>query len=234
MDIMIQNYKDFLAGLTKVGFTMAGGNSEGIFALIPWGWQEAPPYPTTVSWHTGDPDKDPWQWRIRVLEENPIIAYGKVFFKKGGFITKQWYPYFLAARRSGKTFRTLYSAGILSYEAKQLYAIIESQGPIALHRLKIEAGIEKADQSQFERTLVELQMGLFITIHGTEQKVSLEGMPYGWSSTVFSTTEQFFGPQVFEEAGEISKDAAFEKIRSQILLLNPDARDGKIQKFILG
>ena len=234
MDLMIKNYKDFLAGLAKVGFTMAGGNPEGIFALIPWGWQELPPYPTKVAWHTGDPDRDPWQWRIRILEENRGIAYGKVFFKKGGFITKLWYPYFLAARRSGQTFQALYSDGTISHEAKQLYEIIQTRGPIPLHRLKIEAGVQKADNSQFERTLVELQMGLFITIHGTEQKVSQDGKPYGWSSTVFSTTEQFFGPAVFEEAQSISKEIALDKIRNQILLLNPNATPGKIKKFILG
>lgn len=230
----INNYQDFLDALTETGFSMAGGNSEGIFALIPWSWTDEPPYPTKVAWHTGDPDTDPWQWRIRVLEEKRGIAYGKFFFRKSGFMTRQWAPYFLAARRSGQTFREAYAGGTLSHDAKNLHEIIESQGPIALHRLKTEAGVQKENQAQFERTLVELQMGLFITIDGAEQKISQEGSPYGWSSTVFSTTEEFWGPAVFEEAASLTKETALAQIRNQILALNPDAKEAKIKKFILG
>ena len=49
-----------------------------------------------------------------------------------------------------------------------------------------------------------------------------------------TTTESFFGESVFDEAGEISREVAFEKIKDQILKLNPDAQDRKIAKFING
>ena len=39
----IQNYDDFIAALLKAGFSMGGGNSEGIYAAVPWSWQEEPP-----------------------------------------------------------------------------------------------------------------------------------------------------------------------------------------------
>lgn len=234
MEFRINQYEDFLTALEQAGFTMAGGNADGIYALIPWNWNEEPPYPTKVAWHTGDADTDPWQWRIRVLEEDRGIAYGKFFFKKSGFITRDWYPCFLAARRAGRSFAQTYADGKLSHEAKDLYEIIDRQGPIALHRLKTEAGVRKENQAAFERTLVELQMGLFVTIGGTEQKISQEGSPFGWSSTVFSTTEAFWGPEVFAVAGGISREDALERIRTQILTLNPQAKEAKIKKFILG
>lgn len=103
----IQNYNDFVTALLSNGFSVGGGNSEGIYALISWSWDENPPYDTPVRWHTGDPETDPWEWRIRVLDERNDIAYAKLFFNKSGYITKEWYPYFLAVRRgNGQDNRT--------------------------------------------------------------------------------------------------------------------------------
>ena len=99
----IKGYGDFVSTLLDVGFSMGGGNSEGIFSVIPWNWKEVPPYETPVSWHTGNPETDPWEWRIRVLDERKDIAYSKLFFKKSGYITKEWAPYFLAVRRENRT-----------------------------------------------------------------------------------------------------------------------------------
>lgn len=57
---------------------MGGGNAKGVFALIPFDWREEPPG-CPVRWHTGDADTDPWEWRMRVLEERDDVAYAKVF-----------------------------------------------------------------------------------------------------------------------------------------------------------
>lgn len=40
---MIQNYNDFVNSLLDAGFSMGGGNSEGIFSVVSWNWDEAPP-----------------------------------------------------------------------------------------------------------------------------------------------------------------------------------------------
>lgn len=78
----IRSYSDFVETLLEAGFSMGGGNSEGIYSVINWGWNQRPAYDTPVSWHTGNWDTDPWEWRIRVLEEHEDIAYAKLFFKK--------------------------------------------------------------------------------------------------------------------------------------------------------
>lgn len=92
---MIQNYTDFLAALNRAGFSMGGGNNEGIYSVMNWNWNQQPPYPTPVAWHTGDREMDPWEWRMRVLDEGLGIGYGKFFFKKSGYITKKWFHLFL-------------------------------------------------------------------------------------------------------------------------------------------
>jgi len=74
----INNFNSFCATLIDCGFSMGGGNAEGIFAIIPFCWNEEPNFETNIRWHTGDPETDPWEWRMRVLDERDDIAYGKL------------------------------------------------------------------------------------------------------------------------------------------------------------
>jgi hypothetical protein len=231
---VIRNYDDFVEALLNAGFSMGGGGNDGIYSIIPWNWNEEPPYDTPVRWHTEDADTDPWEWRIRVLDERNDIAYSKLFFKKSGYITKEWYPYFLAARRSGLDFEDAYTDGTISHFAKRIYDVVFTHDCLPLHTIKQLGEFSKEDKSGFDRALTELQMKMHITMCGTQQKLSQKGEAHGWSSTVFCTTERFFGEAVFGEAEKIPKDAAAQKIREQILKLNPAAQEKKITKFILG
>ena len=56
---------------------------------------------------------------------------------------------------------------------------------------------------------------------------------YGWNSTVFTTTENFWAERDFE-IPELDADESYEKIREQILMLNPMAEEKMIRKFIKG
>ena len=232
---MIRNYQDFLAALHNAGFSMGGGNPQGIYSIVNWSWNEPPPYDTPVRWHTGDAETDPWEWRMRVLEERNDIAYAKLFFKKSGYITKEWYPQFLAVRRRGISFSQAYDDGTLSHEAKLLYTVIQNHDPIPLHSLKALSGLnQKESKSRFDRALTELQTRMFITMCARQQKQSQTGEEYGWFSTVFSTVERFFGDEVFQKAASIPADEAAAAIRTQVLALNPEANDKTIAKFIKG
>ena len=77
-------------------------------------------------------------------------------------------------------------------------------------------------------------MRMFLTMCGRQQKLSQKGEEYGWYSTVFCTTEQFWGEDVFAQAAKIKKDDAIKTITEQVLKINPRAEEKKINKFILG
>lgn len=231
---MIKNYGDFCAELLKAGFCMAsGGSDEGVFGLLPYAWNEQPP-DSPIRWFTGDAETDPWEWRMRVLEERDDIAYAKVFFRKAGYIAKEWYPYFWAARRGGKTLEDEYADGMISRSAKRIYGVICENGSVPLHEIKRLAGFSREDKATFDRALTELQMGLYVTMCGRQQKRSRKGEEYGWSSTVFSTAERFWGEDAIEKAAKISEREAVEKITDRILRLNPKAQAKRIIKFIKG
>jgi hypothetical protein len=220
---MIQCYEDFVRELLSAGFTSAG-SGEKWYAL-------SAQYGEKIRWHTGDPDTDPWEWRMRILEERDDIAYAKVFFRKGGLISKEWYPYFLAARRDGLAFEDAYLDGVISYEEKRIYEVIRTEGRVPVHVLKRLGGFSGADSARFDRALISLQMRLFITICGRRYKNDAQT---GWSSTVFCTTEEFFGSEVFNGAGEMDRQEAVEVISARIYQDSPEADRKKVQRFIMG
>lgn len=226
---MVQNYEDFCAELLKSGFSLGGGSDKGIYAVVPFDWTQQPEG-TAVRWHTGEPDTDPWEWRMRVLEERSDIAYAKVFFRGSGYITEEWYPYFLAARRKGMTFDEAWEAGLVSDLARRIFRAVEENGRVAMHEIKQLAGLSGESSAHIEKAMTDLQMGMFLTICGRQQKLDKFGNAYGWSSTVFCTPEEFWGKNFDIPEPE----EAAEKIRSRVLQLNPAAQERKIKKFIYG
>ena len=225
---MVNSFAEFCEKLIENGFSMGGGNPKGIYGIVSFDWKNPIPG-CPIGWHTGDPETDPWEWRMRVLEERDDIAYGKVFFGTSGYITREWYPYFLAVRRQGLTFEEWYDEGKAGQLEKRIYEAVEQNGHMALHDLKRECGITKETSGQFDRALTNLQKNLFITMCGRKQKLSRTGEPYGWNSTVFTTVEDFWGEDI---ALDIPAAEAYEKIRERILLLNPEAKEKDIKKFI--
>lgn len=226
---MVNSYTEFCDELIKSGFSMGGGSAKGIYAIIPFDWKETISG-CPVKWHTGDPDTDPWEWRMRVLEERNDIAYGKVFLGASGYITKEWYPYFLVVRRQGLVFDEWYDEGKASQLEKNIYEVISENGKVALHDLKKLCGITKETTSKFDRALTNLQKNLFITMCGRTQKLNKIGEPYGWNSTVFCTVEEFWGEDLLID---ISVEEAYQKLHDRILELNPEAEEKVIKKFIL-
>ena len=77
----ISCYAEFYTELLEKGFSPAGSNG-GVFSLCD-------AFDSEIVWYTGDPDRDPWQWRMRVLQEGMPIAYGKLFFGKAGYIAEE-------------------------------------------------------------------------------------------------------------------------------------------------
>ena len=229
----ICNFSDFCNALLESGFSMGGGNDKGIFTAIPHGWEEQPSMNSPIRWHTGDPETDPWEWRMRVLEEREDIAYSKLFFRTSGYISKEWYPYFYAVRRRYDSMDDAYLSGTISQMEKKIYQIISENGETASHEIKKLGGFTKEDNSRFEGALIDLQMRMFITMSGRKQKVNKYGENYGWSSTVFATVEDFWQARG-KDLESVNPDKASEKIEAQIRKLSPSAEQRKIEKFIIG
>ena len=178
MNHELSNFNDFIQILLASGFSIGGGNDEGIYAIVNYDWLNVPPG-SPIVWHTGDPETDPWEWRIRVLNERDDIAYAKCFFKKSGYITQEFYPYFLSVRHAGREFDDEYADGLISHNAKRIYDVISEYGELPLHEIKTHGGFGQDEKSKFDSALTELQMRLYLTICGTRRRMNFKGEEYG-------------------------------------------------------
>ena len=230
---MITNYNNFIKALMESGFSGAvGGKDDGVFGLFRYGWGAEEE--TGEQWHTGNPDTDPWEWRIRVLKERNDISYSKVFFKKAGYITKEWYPFFYAARRKGREFEDDYYDGLISNHAKRIYDAVLENDRLTVYRIKQIARFSRDEKSKFDSALTELQMKMYLTICEIFYNVSQKGEQYGFSETVFCTPELFWGKEFIDDANNIDDDEAIDVISRHIFKLNQNANREKVAKFITG
>lgn len=223
----IHNFTDFVEGLETAGFSIGGENGEGVFTLCDY-------FGPGIKWHEEAPETDPWEWRMRVLNERDDIAYGKFFFKKSGYIMKEWYPYFYAVRRGDHELEEAYQDGTVSLHAKRIYDLVAEYKQLPLHLLKQYGGFGKEDKARFDRALTELQTRCYLTMCGKAVKQSLKGTDYGWSATVFCLADEFFDSAVIQAARQMPYQEAYDAIEARILQLNPQAEAKKIKKFITG
>jgi len=230
----LNNFNDFIQILLASGFSAGGGNDEGIFVAVSHDWTNAPPG-SPIIWHTGDPETDPWEWRVRILNERGDIAYSKCFFRKSGYITQEFYPYFLALRRGGRKFEDGYADGAFSAYAKRIYDVVRGNSELPLHEIKSLGGFTRDEKCKFDSALTELQMHLYLTICGTQRKRNAKGEEYGWNTTMFCDTEKFWNhTDVFARAESLTEADAYRAIRERVLKLNEKADEKRIHKFAYG
>lgn len=223
--VPIRTFEEFCADLLKSGFSMGGDNAEGVFSLSSL-------FQANLRHHTGDPETDPWIWRIRAVTEREEFAGGKFFLGKNGWITREWLPRFISVRRQGRTMEERYAQGLVPRMAKTLYDRIREEPHCHMVQLRSALGIGKEDRSRFDGALCFLQRELFIVVSGEARKTSLSGAPYGWPVTTYCTASRFFGDALEEEAAGLDPSVARIEVIDRIRELNPAATDGAIARFL--
>lgn len=218
----ITEYHEFISKIEELGFMTLSNNSINFPNLTDLTIES--------QWHTGE-KQDPWIWRVNI-EKDKKAGYGKLFAKKPGFISIEWYPKFLSARRSGKSFSQMYSEGLLSNYSKQIYDLFEKNETLAVHEIKSLGGFTKETISKYESAMCELQMAMLITVNGTKQKISSQGEPYGWPSTAYSTVETWAGDKMIEESLNIKPKDAISDIYDRASKIIPDFNEKKMKRFL--
>lgn len=223
MTIRLSTYSQFVETLNTLGFLPFSSNTIDYPNLGRLG--------ENTQWFTDDPDTDPWQWKIRLVEERQGV-FAKVLCGKPAFISREWYPFFLAARRGELSFEDAYEEGRMSHECQRIMALPGEGKPLAVHEIKLLAGFEKGSQSRFEGALATLQMGFFITVSGAKRKTTLLGQPYGWPGTEYQTVEAWAWPEVLERAAAMEPEEAGQRLVQRMREVLPAVGEKQARKFL--
>lgn len=218
----ITYYEEFVSILEDVGFMPLSTNTIGFINLSD--------LTESQQWHTDLPS-DPWKWRVKIEQEGKG-AYAKLFNKKPAFISLEWYPKFIAARRKGRSLSEMYSEGLISSYGKQIYQMFDDREILAAHEIKSLGGFTKESNSKYEAAMNELQMNMFITANGTKLKISSKGEAYGWPSAAYSTVETWAGEDIMLEANSMKPQKAIEEISLRVKDMLPNVDNKKINRFL--
>jgi hypothetical protein len=219
---MIETYEEFANIVDETGFLTLSANPLGFPSL--WGMTDE------SKWWSGAGD-DPWGWRVRIVEERRA-AYAKLFHRQPSFVSKEWYPYFLAAKRGQASFEDAYALGLMSGEAKRIYELFYGRSVLALHEIKRLGGFAGRPPGRFESALTALQEGMYITVSGMTRMTTLDGRPHSWPVTEYMRAESWAWEGAFEKARAIGRGEACGRILARIREYAPGTDERRALKFV--
>lgn len=173
----------------------------------------------------------PWEWRMEVARRG-VVAYGKLFSKKAGLVSREWYPDLANYRRDGYDFDARYEDGLASYKEKCVMDVLLREGPTLSKDLKKLAGFGIGGMKGFDTIISNLQMQTYVTVRSFEYAQDKHGRPYGWGIARYAVTEDVLGEDVTR--GAYDRDPAESKCRivAYLAKLCPHASNNSIEKFV--
>jgi hypothetical protein len=169
--ISLTNYQDFIDQVDELGFLPMSGLAPGLPSL-----GDLTP---GSSWHTGDPDTDPWQWKDRAAQEKKL-AYGCILNGQKGFVSRNLYAAFYTALHPPQPMPVRWSEGLVDRTTWLLWNLFEKQGVLSTFEAHRMLASPSSGSSRIDRCLQSLQAAYYITGAGNARKVSHSGQEYGW------------------------------------------------------
>lgn len=222
----IHTVKEAIAYINEIGFLPLFKNDIPGFSL------EERTVPE--DWWSEDTERDPWEWR-EIIAGSKEVAYGKFFDKKAGFISKEWLPYFVNYRRDGYDFDALWDdekASIRQKKIMDLFAEDNADKELYSFEVKQKAGFGKEREKNFEGTVTDLEMKLYLCMMDFRQRKNKKGENYGWSIAVYSTPEHLWGYDYITSAYQESAEESWKRIVNHMKEIYPVATEAQIYRML--
>ena len=173
----------------------------------------------------------PWEWRME-LARRGVVAYGKLFAKKAGLVSREWYPDLANYRRNGYDFDARYEDGLASHKEKRVIDVLLREGPTLSKDLKRLAGFGSGGLKGFDTVITNLQMQTYVTVHSFEYAHDKYGRPYGWGVARYAVTEDVLGSDVTLGAYNRDPEESKARIIQHLGILCPEAFDDDLERLI--
>ncbi len=220
----IRTVEEAIAYINEVGFLPLFKNEIPGFSLEE---RTAPEY-----WWSGNRERDPWEWR-EIIAGRGQIAYGKFFDKKAGFISREWIPCFANYRRDGYDFDALWDDEKASARQKKimdLFAEENRDAELYSFEVKQKAGFGKEGEKNFEGTITDLEMKMYLCMRDFRQRRNRKGESYGWAIAVYSTPEHLWGYDHVTSAYQEDPAESWRRIMGRMHEICPEATEVQIRR----
>lgn len=160
------------------------------------------------------------------------VAYGKLFSKKAGLVSREWYPDLANYRRDGYDFDVRYKDDLAGYREKRIMDVLLREGPTLSKDLKRLAGFVSGGLKGFDAAITNLYMQTYITVHSFEYAQDKQDRPCGWGIARYTVTEDVLGAEVTRGAYSRSPEESRDRIIQHLGLLCPEAFDEDLARLI--
>ena len=219
----VHNFDELTALIDRVGFLPLFRSGIPGFSV-----EE---YANPRYWWTGDPVRDPWEWRKEAARDRRM-AYGKFFGGKAGIISLDWLPVFMSYRRRGNDFESLWYAGQVQFRQKKIMDCLTGVPEMPGCQIRREAGFGKGGEKNFDGTITALQHLLFVVISDFRPKKNKYGLDYGWDVSVYARPEEIWGPDPVDQSYRLSPDRSYTELYAFMKDQYPTADDTQIDTLI--
>ncbi len=217
-------YEDFLDRVDELGFMTHSNVLPGFPSLS----EETP----KKSWHTGDPDIDPWCWKDKAAEEKRL-AFGCILGGHKGFVSSRMYSLFYAAFRPKEHMEERRASGLVNQTVWQLWQLFEKRTMLNTGDIRREMGVTlKKGGSKVDREVQELQQHYYITVAGNRRKTDKFGKPYGWTANVYDKVENWAPPAWMKHDPGLSSEEAREEIIDSGVAISENVSRKELSKML--
>lgn len=185
-------------------------------------------------WWSGIVERDPWAWR-EIIAGRGNIAYGKFFDKKAGFISRKWFPYFANVRRDGYDFDALWDDGKANRRQKKImdcFSEGHEEDEILSSDIKKMAGFGKGGEKNFDGTMTDMQMHMYLCMRDFRRKRNKKGEEYGWPVAVYSRPEHLWGYDHVSSAYKEDPKVSAQRIIEHLKMNYGIATEKQIMKIV--
>lgn len=231
--LRIRTWQELVNWIEEIGFLPLFGNGVRGFSV-----EE---HTSARYWWTGNRQEDPWEWR-EIIAQSRKLVYGKFFDNKAGFISLDWFPYFVNYRRNGYDFDARWQDGLANRREKRImdfYLSEDAKGDTVFREdrilstdLKKMAGFGKEAEKNYPGIMTGLQMQTYLVISDFTRRRNKKGEEYGMAVSIPLTPEAMWGYERVTEAYSEDPGVSYKRICDRVRELYPEAPDREIIRLI--
>ena len=184
-------------------------------------------------WFTGfDGSWEAWGWKGSIARRKKCV-YGKLFNKKAGFVSREWYPDLANWRRDGYDFDALYDDVKASHDDKLVYDMVDQRDDSVLSKeLKKLGGFRKGGKKGFDTIITRLQMECYLVVADFTYMTDKKGNPYGWGVARYTTPEKYYGKSFTGAVYQRKPEESKERLLTHFRRILPRANEKQLLKIL--
>ena len=177
-------------------------------------------------------DWAPWDWKGPVARMGSCV-YGKLFWKKAGFVSMEWFPDLANLRRDGYDFDARFDDGLAPYKDKEIYDTVARHGSLQTGQIKKLCGYGGKDGKKgYETVITRLQMQTYLTVADFDYAQDKHGVPYGWGIARYAPPENIFGYEAVTAAYARTPASSLERMLAHPQKRLPHADEKQLIKLL--